>query len=361
MLMGAHPQATWARSQAFPLQILCGWHEVFVGRVIAAEADPTCAKFGGTCSTRSARLQVKVERSLGRIPSDHGDLVPGSTRTVTVDFNPSRDGLGTSPAPNTVLGSSPQAFNKWARGKEFVFGTAGSERAITSFPSTETWIKGMLESASRRDAHCPRPDWITLPRRYFAESLEVSELMTYSNALLVAKLESDLDGREPDAADNSTLLKEWREVAAEMLSDAEIDQLLIFYRSRVGKSFIAFQHRLQPIVAEADRGARQSNGPPPSRKIPVTAVQLVPLALTEQQEGPYVTWSPPGVRINPGVARFAAAAHRVELNELWSSYGARLSAFQTFRRSAALRDFLEAGAVADGLCRPHCADPTGRE
>ena len=140
-----------------------------------------------------------------------------------------------------------------------------------------------------------------------------------------------------------------------MLSDAEIESLLTFYRSPVGKRFTSLQHELQPMVIDAQQsswyrphGVEEAT-PVDERVLTPQRNALLKIALiqiliddTNVPRGDVIE---PAPKVSPD-ATWAAVHDGSELDRLYAANYADIPAYEDFARSRALVKVLFATRAA---------------
>ncbi len=366
------PRLAWASLPAFPQEILC-WSEYVVrGKIEHVGPGQEDDVWKPGADTRRALVKVKVLEILG-VPVSGAPNVPqaGTTVQLTVEFNsensPRQDGI-TLPVPDRIIVDRPQQLAAFVRGKNFIFGVRagdpadGPRDAEIWRPETDLWVKETLLSSdgeSNEDGtFCPRSAFSQANARYSVESPEMKELVGYARDLIEAQHERiPILTTEPTVVDPQNISSAWRKAARAMLSDQAIEELLRYYRSLEGREFVFFQHRLQPILSQAQREldlhyesySRPRNEPPPAPSPETT--ELLSLALSEQVRISSGTRGlPSGPYMRPELAAVARLIAGPDLDRLRTAYQPYLSSFRRFRRSRALTEFLEAGFAAQSWC-----------
>jgi len=378
LLLIAGPSVVHASLPAAPSEILCDSNLITVARVVNASASDCTFQpqmdEGKVCKQRSLRLDIGIERILGVSLPDRKVPKVGDIRSVVVAVTatsfPEYD--GTLHAPDALVRSKSRQLEGFIQGKTFVFSISppnemdGKIHAGIWHSQSETWVKGTLIAEVHQHLfdNCPKPAWTPMHRKYTGNSPALNELLLYQHDLVVARLDHSAAGRfAPAGATMERLLSVNKEIDGEFLLDREIDELLDFYRSAVGRRFISLQHRLQPIVTEADAAA-QAHGRPsldPAMEPPPEMVGLIALALSQQYWTSHLIEAPSGPSSDPTIAVVAVESRSTELKQIRTEYLGDLKAFSKFRHSAELSDLLEASRIAYLLCETSDACAAGRE
>jgi hypothetical protein len=140
----------------------------------------------------------------------------------------------------------------------------------------------------------------------------------------------------------------WDRTMAFHLTKAEIEELLVFFRSDVGRRFILLQHHLQPLENEwriysADRFPGAADIAPTNPAVTPHRVVIMTLALGES---PRDGATPSDVSM---ISAWAASHHGPELDSLYAEHETDIAAFQTFSRSPALLKLLKQTPFWDWL------------
>jgi hypothetical protein len=154
-----------------------------------------------------------------------------------------------------------------------------------------------------------------------------------------------------------------KEIDGEFLSDRQIDELLDFYRSAVGRRFVSLQHRLQPIVTKADAAAQAHKPPNPDPPVVTPSPEMVAfitLALSQQYWTSHMIEAPSGPNRDPAITAVALESRFTELDQMRREYLGDLKSFAKFRHSTELSDLLEASRIAYLLCETSDACAAGR-
>jgi hypothetical protein len=153
---------------------------------------------------------------------------------------------------------------------------------------------------------------------------------------------ADTASTRPTAQEQGYL---WERTVGLHLTDTEIDQLLSFYRSDVGKRFILLQHNLQPIysdwISSLELPHSATADSPTNQTVAPQRNAIMKLALGEIAAG----GTPPSDV--PAVSTWAAIHYGPELDRLFAESEADIPAYQEFSRSPALLKLLSETGVAE--------------
>jgi hypothetical protein len=375
LLLIAGPPVVHASLPAAPSEILCDSNLIAVARVLnATSSDCTFQPQmdeGKVCIQRSLLIDIGIERILGvSLPYRKVPKV-GDIRTVVVALTatsfPEYD--GTLHAPDALVRSKSRQLEDFIQGKTFIFSTSplsemdGKIHAGIWHSQSVSWVKGTLIAEAHQHLYdnCPKPTWSPIHRKYTRDSPALNELLEYQHDLIVARLDHPAAGRfAPVGATMEGLLSVNKEIDDEFLSDREIDELLDFYRSAVGRRFASLQHRLQPIVTEADAAVQAHGRPSTDPSVEPEMVAFIALALSQQYWPSHLIEASSGQNGDPTIAAVAVDSRTTELKQMRTEYLGDLRAFSKFRHSAELGDLLEASRIAYLLCETSDACAAGR-
>jgi hypothetical protein len=367
LLLISGPSAVHASLPAAPSEILCDSNIIVVARVLNAIASDCTFQpqmdEGHVCIQRSLSIDIGIERILGVSLPDRRVPNVGDIRTVVVALTATSfpEYNGTLHAPDALVRSKSRQLESFIQGKSFIFSISppsdmdGKIHAGIWHSQSEAWVKGTLiaETHQTLSDNCPKPAWTPTHRKYTKDSPALNELLEYQHDLIAARLDHPAAGRfAPVGATMEGLLLVNKEIDGEFLSDREMDELLDFYRSAIGRRFVSLQHQLQPIVTEADAAAQVRGTPspdPPVQQSP-EMVAFIALALSQQYWTSHMIEAPSGPNSDPTIAAVALKLRSAELNQMRKEYLRDLKAFSQFRHSVDLSDLLEASRIAYLLC-----------